>query len=208
MGKEIERKFLVHEDILKPLLVQGYAIKQGYVETSGDMKVKLDIDDDNEIAWIKIEGKEFKIFKIPYKEALEISELLATDDNEIIANTKTVVRARIKGDEGFLTIKGENEGAVRTEFEYDIQADDAIDIIENYCTEDNIIEKVRYEIKKSIHIWEVDVFTGLNEGLIVAEIELKSENEIFEKEDWVTIEVTDDNKYYNSNLMKNPYTKW
>ena len=74
--------------------------------------------------------------------------------------------------------------------------------------EPNLIEKIRYEVKEGIHIFEIDVFQGENEGLIIAEIELKSENEAFKKPDWLGKEVTGDVRYYNSLLSKNPYFNW
>ena len=122
-------------------------------------------------------------------------------------NVKTVVRVRIKGDEAFLTVKGENTGATRQEFEYLIPVSEALEMLENLC-EKPLIEKTRYELTIGSHIWEVDIFHGDNKGLIVAEVELFDESEQFERPDWVTEEVTGQAKYYNSSLLELPFKDW
>lgn len=118
-----------------------------------------------------------------------------------------VVRIRITGHQAFLTIKGISKGASRTEFEYEIPLEDAEFMMSDLC-EKPIIEKFRYRIKAANVVWEVDEFKGLNEGLIVAEIELKSEDQVFDHPEWLGIEVTDDPRYFNSNLIRNPYSTW
>lgn len=119
----------------------------------------------------------------------------------------TTVRARIAGEKAFLTLKGANRGMTRTEFEYEIPIEDAEGIIAELCS-GPVVEKTRYEINHAGHIWEVDIFHGDNEGLTVAEIELADENEQFEKPSWVNSEVTGDVKYYNANLLENPFKDW
>lgn len=119
---------------------------------------------------------------------------------------EAVVRVRIRGDQGFLTVKGISTGASRLEFEYPVPREDASQMLE-LCPEGRI-EKTRYEIQQGKHIWEVDRFHGDNDGLIVAEIELTNENEEFEKPDWIGEEVTGDARYYNSSLSQHPYKKW
>ncbi len=118
------------------------------------------------------------------------------------------VRIRIKGEKGFLTIKGKgNEsGMSRLEWEKEIPLDEA-ELLLSIC-EDGVIDKIRHEVKKGNHVYEIDVFLGENDGLIIAEIELKSEQETFEKPDWLGKEVTNDEKYYNAYLSKNPYKNW
>lgn len=116
------------------------------------------------------------------------------------------IRVRISGKDAFLTIKGKNEGAVRSEFEYAIPLEDATTLLNHMCTGE--LSKVRHLIPHGNHTWEVDVFSGKNEGLIVAEIELQSENEDFEKPEWLGEEVTHDNRYFNSNLVKTPFCEW
>lgn len=154
MGIEIERKFLVEKNKL-PKLSEGYAIKQGYIQTAG-------------------------------------------------VNT---VRVRIRDNEAFLTLKSSSQGSKRLEFEYPIPLDDAQDILENLCQRP-FIDKKRHLILHEGHTWEIDIFKGENKGLIVAEIELESEDESFTMPEWVMLEVTEDKRYANSNLIKNPYCSW
>ena len=118
------------------------------------------------------------------------------------------VRVRIKGEKGFLTIKGlgNESGATRFEWEKEISVEDIKDLLK--LCEAGIIDKTRYNVKHGVHTFEVDEFYGENEGLTVAEIELKSEDEKFDKPDWLGEEVTGDVKYFNSMLMKNPYSTW
>ena len=117
------------------------------------------------------------------------------------------VRVRTIDDKGFLTIKGISVGATRVEYEYEIPFDDAENLLNELC-EKPIIEKNRYKITHGGFVWEVDEFFGENEGLVVAEIELESEDQTFEKPEWVGEEVTGDPRYFNSNLIKNPFLKW
>ena len=117
------------------------------------------------------------------------------------------VRVRTIDDRGFLTIKGPNIGATRVEYEYDIPEHDAMAMLDDLC-EKPIIEKNRYKINYAGLIWEVDEFFGENKGLVVAEVELENEGQRFEKPDWIGDEVTGDPKYFNSNLVINPYIKW
>jgi CYTH domain-containing protein len=117
-----------------------------------------------------------------------------------------IVRVRTIDDKGYLTIKGLTIGASRMEFEYEIPRQDA-DTLLAIC-EKPLIEKNRYKVEHGGFVWEVDEFFGENRGLIVAEIELESEDQTFSKPDWVGNEVTGDPRYFNSNLIKNPYTKW
>lgn len=115
-------------------------------------------------------------------------------------------RVRVKGDKGYLTVKGKTEGIVRPEFEYEIPVGDAEYMLDHFC--EKKLEKNRFIVPFAGKDWEVDVFLGDNEGLFIAEIELLSEDEKFEKPDWVAEEVSDDPKYYNSNLIEHPYSKW
>ena len=124
----------------------------------------------------------------------------------LASGTTTTIRVRTKGDKGFLTIKGKTVGASRPEYEYEIPRAEANELLENFAI--TSISKIRFEIEYAEKLWEVDVFKGDNEGLIVAEIELESEDEPFEKPDWITEEVTDDKRYYNSILAKTPFKIW
>ena len=118
------------------------------------------------------------------------------------------VRVRIKGEKGFLTIKGiSNEsGLSRFEWEKEIPVEEAKKLL--LLCEKGVIDKTRFEVKYGNHVYEVDEFYGENEGLIIAEIELSSENETFEKPSWLGEEVTNDKRYYNSYLSNHPYKNW
>lgn len=139
--------------------------------------------------------------------------------NEAICNTRIVqgflsthpertVRIRIKGDKGFITVKGisNKSGTTRFEWEKEIRINEAEQLLK--ICESGTIDKIRYEVKKGSHVFEVDEFFGENEGLIVAEVELNDENEQFDKPDWLGEEVTGQLKYYNSQLSKTPYKLW
>jgi len=118
------------------------------------------------------------------------------------------VRVRIKGDKGFITIKGigSDSGASRYEWEKEIPVGEVEDLLK--ICEPGVIDKTRHHVVAGAHTYEVDEFFGDNKGLTVAEIELSSENEDFIKPEWLGAEVTGDVKYYNSMLMKHPYSKW
>ncbi len=118
------------------------------------------------------------------------------------------VRVRIKGEKGYLTIKGKtNEsGLSRFEWEKEIPVAEAKELLQ--LCEKGVIEKIRYEIQVGQHIFEVDEFYGENRGLIMAEVELQSETETFERPIWLGEEVTNDNRYYNSYLSQHPFTSW
>ncbi|WP_190810188.1 CYTH domain-containing protein [Flagellimonas sp. S3867] len=118
------------------------------------------------------------------------------------------VRVRIKGDKAFLTIKGmsNKSGTTRFEWETEITTAEAVNLID--LCEAVILEKIRYEVPNGDHMYEVDEFLGENQGLIIAEIELNHEDEIFGKPKWLGKEVTGDIKYYNSQLSKNPFKEW
>jgi adenylate cyclase len=117
------------------------------------------------------------------------------------------VRARVAGSAAWLTLKGESRGSVRTEFEYPIPPQDALQIIAELCAE-RVIIKTRYRRQYAGHCWEVDVFEEDNFGLIVAEVELAKASEPLQLPVWVTREVTDDPRYYNNNLATTPYCSW
>lgn len=118
------------------------------------------------------------------------------------------VRIRLKNDKGFLTIKGKSsaDGLSRFEWEKEIPKTDAEALL--LLCEKRIIDKTRYEVKVGNHTFEVDEFYGDNQGLIIAEVELNSKTDTFEKPDWLDEEVTGDIKYYNSNLSKLPFKNW
>jgi CYTH domain-containing protein len=117
------------------------------------------------------------------------------------------VRIRTVGSKAFLTIKGLTVGATRSEYEYEIPLDECNAMLDTLA-EKPLIEKKRYKISKGGLTWEIDEFFGDNKGLIVAEVELASEEQTFEKPEWVGEEVTGDPRYFNANLIKHPFTKW
>ena len=155
MGKEIERKFLLHLEEWKKLIKPaGKHLRQGYISN----------------------------------------------------NPEKTIRIRIAENQAWLTIKGITIGASRLEYEYEIPLGEGLELLDNFAEAE--LEKIRYEIHHQDKLWEVDVFLGDNNGLIVAEIELDSEDEKFELPEWVAEEVTQEKKYYDSNLTKHPFKLW
>lgn len=121
---------------------------------------------------------------------------------------KRTVRVRIRDEKAYLTIKGKstNNGLMRFEWEQEIDKQEAENLL-NLC-KNSIIDKIRYEVKVDSHVFEVDEFCGDNKGLLIAEVELKSEHETFTKPNWLGKEVTGKKKYYNSMLSKQPFNTW
>ncbi|MBU1341347.1 MAG: CYTH domain-containing protein [Proteobacteria bacterium] len=118
-----------------------------------------------------------------------------------------VVRIRLSGDNAFLTIKGATCNASRKEYEYPIPKQDAEEMLLLFCKKP-LIEKIRYKIQYKGFEWVIDQFSGNNLGLIVAEIELDRVDQAFEKPDWIGKDVSDDPRYFNSNLIETPYSTW
>ncbi len=121
-------------------------------------------------------------------------------------NPERTVRVRLVGQTGFLTIKSKNTGITRNEFEYEIPYTDTLELLK--LCEPPLIEKTRYIIKRDGLTWEIDLFSGENQGLVIAEVELSYEDQNIIIPDWLGKEVSDDPRYYNSNLVLMPYTKW
>ncbi|MGE5944197.1 MAG: CYTH domain-containing protein [Flavobacteriales bacterium] len=154
---------------------------------------------------IEIERK-FLVTSNTYKlEAFKQSRIVQGFLN---TDKERTVRVRIKGENGFLTIKGvsSDNGLSRFEWEKEISINEAENLLK--LCEKGIIEKIRYEVKVGNHIFEVDEFYGDNNGLVIAEIELATETEVYEKPIWLGKEVTGDIRYYNSQLSKQPYNTW
>ena len=154
---------------------------------------------------VEIERKFLVLSKIFKEEAFAKNRIAQGYLSSVPERT---VRVRIKGDKAFLTIKGaSNEtGLSRFEWEKEIIVDEAKKLL--LLCEKGVIDKTRFEVKVGQHIFEVDEFYGENEGLIIAEIELDSEKETFEKPLWLGEEVSNDKRYYNSYLSSHPFTKW
>ena len=146
-----------------------------------------------------VTSEDFKIES--FKQTRIIQGFLNTDSNR-------TVRVRLKGEKGFITVKGKStdDGLKRFEWEKEISKTDAEALL-NLC-EVGVIDKTRYEVKLGKHIFEIDEFFGNNEGLIIAEVELEHESDSFELPDWLGKEVTGDIKYYNSQISKHPFKNW
>ena len=125
----------------------------------------------------------------------------------IQSTNKPLIRIRIIDNQSFLTIKSNLGGITRLEYEYQIPNEDAKKLLESFC-EKSIVEKNRYFIDYKSTLWEVDEFLNDNDGLVIAEVELNSENQPYAKPDWIGQEVSTDKKYYNCNLATHPYKKW
>jgi len=124
----------------------------------------------------------------------------------IPTSNETTVRLRTVGEQGYLTIKSKTTGYTRSEFEYPIPIEDAQQMLNDLCSKP-LIKKIRYKINHSNLIWEVDEFFGENEGLIIAEVELENEDQQIDIPHWIDREVND-KKYFNSSLIKHPYSQW
>ena len=142
----------------------------------------------------KIDGQGNKIMGTVFRQGY-----LKTED--------TTVRVRLEGDRSKLTIKGKTVGMSRLEYEYDIPLCDANEMLDKLCQKP-LIEKTRYLRKEAELTWEIDIFEGENRGLMVAEVELTSEDQTVPLSSWVGEEVTGDVRYYNSNLVNNPFSRW
>lgn len=150
--------------------------------------------------------RKFRVLNDNYKAQATASFSIA--QGYLSSHPERTVRIRIKGDKGYLTIKGKgNEsGTTRLEWEKEISIEEA-KLLFPLC-EKGAIEKTRYEIPVGKHVYEVDEFYGDNAGLVIAEIELEDEKETFEKPGWLGKEVTGDGRYYNAYLSRNPYKEW
>ena len=151
---------------------------------------------------IEIERK----FLVDFKKWNPIGKGTKILQGYLSVDPERVVRVRLSGESAFLTIKGKPEGITRTELEYKIPTNEAIILIKMSLTQ--AIEKTRYKEKIGGFTWEIDVFEGINKGLVLAEIELKNETQKFELPAWIDKEVSNDYRYFNAWLSKNPYTKW
>lgn len=118
-----------------------------------------------------------------------------------------IVRVRLEGERGALTVKGLSRGATRDEFEYEIPAADAKDMLERLC-ERPLLEKTRWTLEHAGRTWQVDQFHGENDGLVVAEVELARESDVVDLPPWAGREVTGDARYYNVSLVRRPYRAW
>lgn len=139
-------------------------------------------------------------------EALDKPQPLLYRQGYFTTNPGKSIRIRYSGKHSYLTIKSEPANLSRSEFEYEIPDKDALELLDHFC--DAELEKYRYNIIHQNKKWEVDVFLKDNKGLIIAEIEIITSDEPVDLPPWIDKEVTGDDKYYNANLVINPFTKW
>ena len=137
---------------------------------------------------------------------LDTADGVAYRQGYLSTDPDRTVRIRRAGERGYVTVKGRSHGSARAEFEYEIPPADA-DAMISLCIPPTI-EKVRYRIEHAGRVWEVDVFAGANEGLVVAEVELPSEDAEVDLPEWIGAEVTDDPRYYNASLVAHPFREW
>ena len=130
---------------------------------------------------------------------------VACKQGYLVSDKQKTVRVRVMGDHGYLTVKGATDGISRMEFEYEIDRPDAAYML-MLC--DSVVEKTRYVIEHNDMTWELDVFEGANEGLVMAEVELESEEQEFDLPHWAGEEVSGDPRYYNAYLSRYPYSTW
>lgn len=136
-----------------------------------------------------------------------VSEFHTYKQGYLVSDSTRSVRIRTSNDKAWLNIKSATIGTHRHEFEYEIPFSEGLEIISSLCKKP-LIEKTRFIVPYMQHLWEIDVFAGENDGLVVAEIELTSIGETFERPSWAGEEVTHDLRYYNNNLCLNPYKNW
>lgn len=124
----------------------------------------------------------------------------------LLLDPQKTIRVRVTEQEGFITIKGKTEGSTRSEFEYSIPREEAIELLDQFSVGE--LSKTRYKISIHGKLWEIDEFDGENKGLLMAEIELENEEESFEIPDFIGEEVTHEPRYYNANLVQHPFNNW
>lgn len=153
---------------------------------------------------IEIERK--FLLKEEWRKLVQHCKVAVIRQGYISTEAEKTVRVRLKDQKGFLTIKGKTHGISRAEYEYEIPADDAENLL--LLCKGPLIEKKRYTLDVKGQTWEVDEFFGENAGLVLAEAELETEAQSLEIPDWIGEEVTQHKKYYNSRLSENPYKHW
>ncbi|MCU7904672.1 MAG: CYTH domain-containing protein [Candidatus Thiodiazotropha sp. (ex Epidulcina cf. delphinae)] len=132
---------------------------------------------------------------------------VAIKQGYLATTPKVGIRVRLAGEEANLNIKSKTVGLSRSEYEYPILLEDAREMLENLVA-GAVIDKVRYKVRCGDHLWDLDVFHGANRGLLVAEVELTSEEETFQMPDWAGEEVSTDTRYYNASLVNHPFCDW
>ena len=146
-------------------------------------------------------------FKVTSNDFKKLATPLYCIQGYVNGESNTIIRIRIINNKGYLTLKGKNAGISRLEFEYEIPLKDANLLLTNFCS-NKLVEKNRFIISYKNTLWEVDEFLGSNLGLVIAEVELKSETQKISKPEWIGKEVSNQTKYYNSNLVNHPFISW
>ncbi len=136
----------------------------------------------------------------------EVQHSFSIQQGYLNTHPERTIRIRVKGEQAFLTIKGKTNKFTRKEFEYPLPFEDGKELL--YLCEQPLIEKTRHVIRRNDLCWEIDEFQGANTGLVIAEVELKYENQRIELPEWIGEEVSDDERYYNSNLVARPFVEW
>jgi adenylate cyclase len=149
--------------------------------------------------------RKYRVINENWKSAVEAEATLK--QGYLTAQPDLAIRVRIDGAQAQLNIKSATSGISRSEYEYAIPRQDAEEILANLVS-GTVIDKTRYKVRCGEHLWDLDVFHGDNQGLVMAEIELEREDEPFEMPGWVGEEVSDDPRYYNANLIRHPYRDW
>jgi adenylate cyclase len=196
MAKEIERKFLLKNDAWRGLAPAKH-YRQGYIETETDISVSYD-------------GTMLMIRRGERLETIEARANLAAFLNaagEICSGDGNTLRVRIAGDLGYFTLKTQTIGISRDEFEVRIDLAQAKRLLDEVCSQPQV-EKYRSRIALDGLVWEVDEFLGSSQGLILAEVELRSAEQEILLPDWIGEEVSHDQRYFNSYLAKNPFSAW
>lgn len=223
MGQEIERKFLTCNEAWRSL-GEGVLYRQGYLrsEAGHQVNVQTVVTPGRTSGFIQIISHAFPDaieFLIPIAEAIDLLDQLCVNVRTWSAQGVQyrsgflstleghTLRFRIAGQMGIFTVKTKTVGLSRTEFEFEIPIDQAGQLLDQICEQPQI-EKYRYKIPYAGLIWEVDDFLGLNQGLVIAEVELESESQAVTLPDWIGDEVSGDRRYYNSYLVKNPFQTW
>lgn len=164
----------------------------------------MDTEEERSIVGVEIERK-FLVRGEGWRDEVEAS--IPMDQGYLSTTPEHTIRVRQQGEEAVLTIKGPARGLVRPEFEVGLEQEMARDLLAQFC-QGRRLKKVRHLIRRGSDLWEVDVFEGENQGLVVAEIELRRPDQEVELPEWVGEEVTGDPRYYNARLVEVPFTQW
>ncbi|MBE9029666.1 CYTH domain-containing protein [filamentous cyanobacterium LEGE 11480] len=201
MPQEIERKFLTRDTSWKAL-AEGKYYRQGYIDADADTAVVLT---DRQLI---VRQLDLEIgFDVPEADVAAMRGHFNPDAAGRLDPETCTPRIRVVGDMGFLTLKTKTVGISRVEYEYEIPQNHAMALLDLVCAKPQI-QKYRYKIPHAGLVWEVDEFLAENAGLVMAEVELTTADQAVELPDWIGTEVSDDARYFNSQLAKRPFTTW